>query len=270
MREEFRDIKREGFECYKVSNMGNIILSSNGEPAKLQITKSGKCKNITQTVSMKNSITKKTVNVSVPRLVAEAFMNNFDKNMYVKHIDKNPLNNNISNLYLSVSVRDKDAYRNKNIIKIQQIHKSSQSSDSTLVVENAINALKNLQKLMKDIETCKENIVAYDKFSQDILHDIEMLDMDDENLLTKAKMIKEVRNKRRYNKNVEIVSDFINKQLTNAGLSSGKIDIMVSKLQNAKAKLEATENGKAYNRRFDELNDYQKQVIENELLSMFM
>lgn len=140
------------------------------------------------------------------------------------------------------------------------------NDNATYLAIKAIESFSNLKDLISAIEGCEENIVAFDKFSQDLLHDIEMGDLTDQELLEKARLIKCTRTKRRYNKNVKIISEFINRQVSNIGLNSSKIDMIISKLQNAKAKLEATENGVAYNRRFDELNESQKETIRAEIL----
>lgn len=261
-KEEFRSINKAGFEHYHVSNMGRIRNSNTGNILKATKTVGANNK-ITYTFNAKSSDGRMT-RLSIGREVARAFIKDFSENLRVDHLDGDISNNMLDNIVLVSKTKGLMDFKAK-----QSSMNSKNTYTATIVADNTINALQNLHKLITDIESCKENIIAYDKFSQDILHDIEMHDMDDEQLLTKAKMIKDVRNKRRYNKNVEIISEFISKQLSSAGLSASKIEIMISKLNNAKAKLEATENGKSYNRRFNELSDNQKQTIEQEVLSEY-
>lgn len=119
MQEIWKDIK--GYEeLYQVSNLGRIksLERKKQNHSKLQIVPEnikkphqqfGKYKNEYLVVNLyKNN---KSKNMFIHRLVAEAFLDNFDKNLEVNHKDGNKQNNSVENLeMLTRSENIKHAY----------------------------------------------------------------------------------------------------------------------------------------------------------------
>lgn len=86
--EEWREIQE--FPNYSISNLGNVMNNKTNRPMKLSI----KCGYYH--VSLTNKDCRK--GCKVHRLVALAFIQNLENKTDVNHIDKNKLNNNVSNL----------------------------------------------------------------------------------------------------------------------------------------------------------------------------
>jgi hypothetical protein len=87
--EEFRLI--ETFPNYSVSNLGNVRNNKTGRILAKSPHKSG----YIQVQLFKDST--RTIR-KIHRLVAEAFLEGFNPEMYIDHIDRDKLNNNVSNL----------------------------------------------------------------------------------------------------------------------------------------------------------------------------
>lgn len=89
-KEEWKDIK--GYEgIYLVSDKGNIKRKGINKNRKFNISRCG----YAMVTLYKNGIVK---NILVHRIVAQAFLPNFNNLPQVNHIDGNKLNNNIENL----------------------------------------------------------------------------------------------------------------------------------------------------------------------------
>ena len=85
--EVWKDIK--GYDNYEVSNLGNV---KNKKTGRILSASNNTCYKI---VGLSNI---KTKTHFVHRLVAEAFLENPEQKLHVNHKDKNPLNNNLTNL----------------------------------------------------------------------------------------------------------------------------------------------------------------------------
>jgi hypothetical protein len=83
----------EDYPNYDVSNFGNIRNNKTSKLLKLQKNYSGYLK-----ITLVSSNKKGSKNCIVHRLVAKAFIPNFDNKPTVNHIDKNRMNNIVSNL----------------------------------------------------------------------------------------------------------------------------------------------------------------------------
>lgn len=97
--EIWKNIK--GYEgLYQISNLGKIKslkrIDTNNHFVKEKIIKTFKSNNGYEIVSLSKKSKNKTF--LVHRLVAIAFLNNFNKNLEVNHIDGNKFNNNVLNL----------------------------------------------------------------------------------------------------------------------------------------------------------------------------
>lgn len=92
MQEIWKDIK--GYErLYQVSNFGRIKSIKNNKEKILKLCANNKgylCINLCRDKKLKRFL--------VHRLVAEAFINNFDNKPFVNHLDCNPSNNQVTNL----------------------------------------------------------------------------------------------------------------------------------------------------------------------------
>ncbi len=106
--EEFKII----FEDYEVSNMGNVRRKlKNGEYKEIKgsILKTGGGYRYFQ-INREN----KRTNILFHHLVAQAFIGERPENKVIDHIDRNPLNNNVSNLrYITQleNMRNTDKYK---------------------------------------------------------------------------------------------------------------------------------------------------------------
>lgn len=100
MKQEWRNLNLEHFEHFQVSNYGRVRNSKTGNIIAIGDNGRGYCN-----VSLKARPyeTKKYVH----RLVAEAFLPNFDKKLQVNHIDKNKKNNNVNNLEMMTDSQNK-------------------------------------------------------------------------------------------------------------------------------------------------------------------
>ena len=88
----------EGYETYSVSTFGNV--RNNLTSRILKGAKSGRINNLHLQVCLYNKIRK---HLFIHRLVALAFIPNFENKEQVDHIDNNPNNNNLSNLRWATS-----------------------------------------------------------------------------------------------------------------------------------------------------------------------
>ena len=95
----------EGYENYEISDHGNVKNIKTNRMLKLNIDSNGY-----HQVSLCNN--GKQTNLKIHRLVAEAFLENPDDKLCVDHIDRDKLNNHISNLNMcspfTFSFRKKD------------------------------------------------------------------------------------------------------------------------------------------------------------------
>ena len=95
-KEEYRSV--EGFENYKISNLGNFIsLKFN----KVRLIKPSINTSGYKTITISNNQTRTTI--TIHQLVAMAFLGyvrNGNKSLVVDHIDNDKLNNNLDNLQL--------------------------------------------------------------------------------------------------------------------------------------------------------------------------
>ena len=120
MQEIWKDVK--GFEDkYQVSNLGRVkskerYLNNNGGMQKVyekilsQHRQYGKSDN--EYMGTTFSIKHKTINKLVHRLVAQAFLDDYDEKLEVNHKDGNKTNNNINNLEMMTRSENKlHAYR---------------------------------------------------------------------------------------------------------------------------------------------------------------
>jgi hypothetical protein len=89
MQEEYKLIK--DFENYEISNFGNIRNITTGKMKKTPIDMNGY-------YSVKLSKNNKSKNCKLHRLIAETFILNPDNKECVDHIDRNKLNNTLTNL----------------------------------------------------------------------------------------------------------------------------------------------------------------------------
>ena len=87
---------------YSISNLGNVLNTSTNRKMM------GGCRNGYKFVNVWSNNTQKTYKIH--RLVAEHFLDNFDPNLDIDHIDRNKQNNNVSNLRC---VSRSDNLRNK-------------------------------------------------------------------------------------------------------------------------------------------------------------
>ena len=92
--EEWKPIK--DFPEYEVSNLGRVKSLNYNHTKKENILKHGVCSRGYPRVVL--SYNNKKRYVQVHRLVAETFLPRPDNSTQVDHIDRNPLNNNLSNL----------------------------------------------------------------------------------------------------------------------------------------------------------------------------
>lgn len=88
--EEWRTVN--GYPAYVVSNLGRVMAVKTGRILK-QKNSRGRYMLVGLYIRCK-----KYKWASVHRLVAEAFIDNFDSSLHVDHIDKNSFNNNADNL----------------------------------------------------------------------------------------------------------------------------------------------------------------------------
>lgn len=90
MMEEYKQIINH--PNYSISNFGNVKNNKSGRILKQSIKNSGY-----YFVSLQiTNISKKSINTH--RLIGEYFLENFDPKLEIDHIDRNKLNNHISNL----------------------------------------------------------------------------------------------------------------------------------------------------------------------------
>lgn len=94
---------------YQVSNLGNIKNNKN-KIMKPFINNAGYCE-------IKLSKEKKKKHHRVHRLVAQTFLNNYDKDLQVNHKDGNKLNNNIENLEMLTDKENKRHAIENNLFK---------------------------------------------------------------------------------------------------------------------------------------------------------
>jgi hypothetical protein len=112
MQEEWKDAV--GYECYfRISNFGRVYSKRSGKILKLHLNKAGR-------VSISTRIGGRcgeAVTFLVHRLVAEAFIPNFENKPQVNHIDGNPSNNDVRNLeWCTPSENMRHAFDNKLIV----------------------------------------------------------------------------------------------------------------------------------------------------------
>lgn len=100
MKQEWKNLKLEHFEHFQVSNYGRVRNSKTGNILSIGDNGHGYC-NVT--LKARPYEVKKYVH----RLVAEAFLPDFDKNLQVNHIDKNKKNNNVTNLEMVTDSQNK-------------------------------------------------------------------------------------------------------------------------------------------------------------------
>ena len=97
----------KGYERYEVNKKGDIRYSPTGKIRKRNVANNGYCM-----VLLRDLNTKKFKNLSVHRLVAEAFIPNPDNLPVVNHKDGNKLNNSVDNLeWATRSENSKHSYR---------------------------------------------------------------------------------------------------------------------------------------------------------------
>lgn len=98
--EQWKSINLPGYEHFLISNFGRVKNSQTGHFIAIGDNGSGyaNCK-----IKSKG----KTKTLYIHRLVAEAFLNNWDSNLQVNHIDKNKQNNHVDNLEMVTDSQNK-------------------------------------------------------------------------------------------------------------------------------------------------------------------
>lgn len=149
--------------------------------------------------------------------------------------------------------------------KIEEEEAKRKQYNCIAIVDEAISSLQNVCNLIKKIDESDARITAINSFLEDAFHEIEMGEFTDEQMVAKFREIKDARIKRRHYKDLKIVDGFISKQIGGAGINAFKIDSLIHKLGNAKAKLENTKDGVAYKSRVDMLTEKQKRELDEDL-----
>lgn len=141
MEEIWKNIPRyEGL--YQVSNLGRIkSFHYHKEKEILNLTK---CKKYLQIKLSKNSITKI---YKVHRLVLEAFVGPCPEGMQCRHLDNNPINNNINNIEWSthkINMQDRIKYKTTNTFIYENGCKLNKTK--ARLIKNLLNSGKLTQK----------------------------------------------------------------------------------------------------------------------------
>lgn len=111
--EIFKKIKI--YDNYEISNLGNV---RNIKTGKILKNNKNHCGYITTIIQHE----KKAKTLTIHRLIAREFLSDFDEKLFVDHIDKNKLNNNISNLRMCNSSENSCNRNTNNKSGIKNIH----------------------------------------------------------------------------------------------------------------------------------------------------
>lgn len=158
MQEIWKDIK--GYEDkYQISNLGRVkskerYFNNNGGKQKVYekiLTQHRQYrKNDNEYLFVNFTIKHKTINKLVHRLVAQAFLEDYDENLQVNHKDGNKTNNNINNLEMMTGSENKlHAYR---VLKRKHIENIVLQFD---LQNNLINEYINVCEASRKTKICR-------------------------------------------------------------------------------------------------------------------
>lgn len=132
--EFWKEIK--GFENYKISSLGRVISIKTNRIMK-QFTRNGYFK-----ITLSNK-TEKNKKFTVHRLVAEAFLEDFDNNLEVDHIDRVKSNNKVDNLRCVNRRQNTNNQSSNMILKLSDYLEKIANEQSIITIEELLNYFKN-------------------------------------------------------------------------------------------------------------------------------